>query len=337
MFYQEYPSILFNNSIPRNQWTEFIANNPYASPFQTPEFFDLYNSIPNLSSVAIAVVYLNSIKALAVISLQKEPGIKSYFSRRAIIYGGPLFINDEYISLEILLKEIKSYLKRRVIYLEIRNFFDYKNYKKTFNRLGYKYIPWLNFHVKPTNSEGALSSMSKSRKRQINKAIKQGVLWREAQSITEVEKFYIILQDLYRDRVKKPLFPFEFFKEFFEKDLGKYLFVYYKGEIIAGIMCPVISKKAIYEYYVCGLDSEYKELYPSVMATWAAIEYAIQNGIPLLDFMGAGPPDKEYGVREFKARFGGESVEYGRFLLRFNPLFYSLGKLGLKIISKFKI
>ena len=96
-------------------------------------------------------------------------------------------------------------------------------------------------------------------------------------------------------------------------------------------MCPILEGKTVYEFYICGLDDEYKEQYPSAMATWAAIEYAYQNNIIVLDFMGAGKPDEQYGVREFKARFGGELVEYGRFIKINNHFLYKLGKFGLKL------
>ena len=100
-------------------------------------------------------------------------------------------------------------------------------------------------------------------------------------------------------------------------------------------MCPVLPGRSLYEFYVCGLDDEYREQHPSIMATWASIEFALENNIPVFDFMGAGQPEKEYGVREFKARFGGQEVEYGRFLKIQNPFLFPIGKLGLKIMSYF--
>lgn len=57
-------------------------------------------------------------------------------------------------------------------------------------------------------------------------------------------------------------------------------------------MCPILKGKAIYEFYVCGNDSENKNRYASVMANWAAIEYASKNNIPTFDFMGAGKPPR---------------------------------------------
>jgi lipid II:glycine glycyltransferase (peptidoglycan interpeptide bridge formation enzyme) len=92
----------------------------------------------------------------------------------------------------------------------------------------------------------------------------------------------------------------------------------------------------IYEWYVCGTDGEIKDVYPSILATWAAMDYANQNNIPRFDFMGAGSPDKDYGVREFKSKFGGEEVEHGRFFKVFNPLLFNVGKTGVKILKSIK-
>ena len=39
---------------------------------------------------------------------------------------------------------------------------------------------------------------------------------------------------------------------------------------------------------------------------------------------------------EFKKRFGGQQVEYGRFIYTIKPILYFIGKLGLKIIAILK-
>ena len=176
--------------------------------------------------------------------------------------------------------------------------------------------------------------MSESRRRQIKKAIKSGVEIIEAQSQDDVIAYYEILKDLYINKVKTPLFPVEFFLSFFDNSFGKYLLVKYEGKIIGGIMCPILKARTIYEWFVCGLDEQYKNQYPSVMATYAAIEYANSNNISCFDFMGAGKPDEAYGVRDFKARFGGEMVEHGRYICVRKPLLYNIGKLGVKLLKK---
>ena len=97
-------------------------------------------------------------------------------------------------------------------------------------------------------------------------------------------------------------------------------------------MCP-IYQDTIYEWYVCGLHGEFKDIYPSVLATWAPIEYAANNNLSCFDFLGAGRPDEDYGVREFKAKFGGELVNFGRFSKIHNKMKYKFGELGLKVMS----
>jgi lipid II:glycine glycyltransferase (peptidoglycan interpeptide bridge formation enzyme) len=49
--------------------------------------------------------------------------------------------------------------------------------------------------------------------------------------------------------------------------------------------------------------------------------------------MGAGKPDEAYGVRDFKAKFGGKEVEHGRFLCVTKTLLYRIGKLGVAILK----
>jgi lipid II:glycine glycyltransferase (peptidoglycan interpeptide bridge formation enzyme) len=130
--------------------------------------------------------------------------------------------------------------------------------------------------------------------------------------------------------------PLSFFEGFLETGPGKILLVKFENKIIGGILCPILDQKTIYEYYVCGLDAEYPKQYPSVMATWAAIEYAMENNISQFDFMGAGSPAKKYGVRDFKLRFGGSEVENGRFIRINNRFLYLTGRLALAIKSQLR-
>jgi len=328
--------ILLNKEIELNKWHSLLHISNQSSPFQTPEFNDFFNSINGFSSDVFAIEENNEYKTIVVVTVQQEKGIKGYFSRRGIIFGGPLVVHEEKKYLQHLLKYINEYYYKKLIYLETRNYFDYSSLSNQFTQSGFRYVPWLNFHLETSEVNSMKKSMSSSRLRQIKKGIKNGAQWKEAQSINDINIFYNILSNLYKNKIKKPLLPKSFFLEFYKHKIGKYLLVYFEDKIIGGIMCPIKSEKAIYEFYVCGLDNEFKDQYPSVIATWAAMEYANQNNIPKFDFMGAGSPDDTYGVRDFKARFGGELVEHGRYINILNPLLYKTGVLGLKLLSKLK-
>ena len=110
--------------------------------------------------------------------------------------------------------------------------------------------------------------------------------------------------------------------------------VRYKDEIIGGTVC-VYDDETVYEWFACGKDGIYKTIFPSTLATWSGIRFAAESGRKRFDMMGAGAPgDGGYGVRDFKAKFGGELVEYGRFKYVCNPLLYAIGKLGVAVLRK---
>lgn len=320
------------NKLSEENWQDLLANSSNSSPFQTPKYYNFFNSIEGFSSDVFAVEAKGEYTSLMVVTIQKEKGIKSIFSKRGIVYGGPVF--NSLTSLSLLLKEVKNYYSNNLIYIETRNFFDYSKANSVFMEHNFEYVPWLNFHLNTSNEDDMKKNISSSRLRQIKKSIKNGVIWKEASNLDEVNKFYEILHELYVKKIKKPLLPKSFFEEFYNQGIGKYLLIIFEGNVIGGIMCPVFSNKSIYEFYIAGKDKEYKNQYPSVMATWAAMEYANQNSIAIFDFMGAGSPSEDYGVRDFKSRFGGTEVEYGRFKLILDPIKYKLGVFGLKILSK---
>ena len=89
----------------------------------------------------------------------------------------------------------------------------------------------------------------------------------------------------------------------------------------------------VYEWYECGMNAAYKEQYPSVMATWAGMQYAHEQGCARYDMMGAGVQGVPYGVRDFKSEFGGTQVEHGRWLYVAKPWLYASGKAGVEMLK----
>ena len=327
--------ILTYNNINQRDWNNLIDKSCRATWFQTPNAYKFYSSLSDEQiSFALGVEYKGKLCAVCVGYVTKEKNvIKHFFTRRAIIIGGPLLAEDiseeaMYVLLNAL-KQLSTKVldgKNAPIYIETRNFHDYSKWKNVCEECGFSYQPHLNIQV----TCDAAHTMSEQRRRQVKKAICNGATICEAQTEQEIRDWYSILQHLYRKKVRTPLFSEEFFLEFYRKKIGKYLLVKHEDKVIGGMMCPVLEGKAIYEWYICGLDEEYHEQYPSVMATYAAIEYAKKHHIPLFDFMGAGKPNEAYGVRDFKMEFGGEQVEYGRFLFVRKPMLYAIGKLGVK-------
>ena len=343
--------VLSYPDIDPQQWQALVDRSPYATWFQTKEAYEFYASNPEeMTPFAVVIQRTNKLVAVCVGYItQAKNKLVQCLTCRAIIIGGPLIDNDataeEITALLNAVKKLqrsdlqpagRSTAKRSTglspIYFETRNFHDYSRWKEVFQYSGFAYQPHYDIHVHCN----AAHTMSEQRRRQVKKAIKNGAGICEAQSEQDIRDWYQILHQLYRTKVRTPLFSEEFFMQFYRSGVGNYLLVKHQGKVIGGMMCPVLDGKAIYEWYVCGLDEEYRDLCPSVVATHAAIEYAKNHGLPLFDFMCAGVPDQPYGVRDFKMEFGGELVEHGRFLCVRKPLLYKIGKMGVKWLKRRK-
>lgn len=355
--------ILTYKEIDRGEWSRLVQTSATGTWFQTPEAYEFFASQPELfkpfviaisndASLSEAQHSINSslqtLRAVCVgyVTVERNP-IKQYFTRRAIINGGPCFADDcTDEEVNALLCALKSTLLSgrdgvgSPIYIETRNFNDYSRWKGAFEKAGFSYQPHLNFHVDCTDKEQMWERLSENRKRQVrhvngDSKFEISNLRLDNIPVTEqdVREWYAILSELYRTKVKTPLWPVEFFVEAYQQGIGQFLLVRHEGKIIGGSMV-VRDEKTVYEWFECGLNALSKEQYPSVMATYAGMCYAAEEGIGRYDMMGAGVPNVPYGVRDFKAEFGGKMVEHGRFLCVCKPILYKIGALAVRMIKK---
>ena len=330
-----YPMTIHRNisEINTEQWKQLIDNSSVASFFQTPECYDFYASMSFLKPFVFGVSENEKLAGLVCGYLIADGGkIMQFYSRRAIIQGG--FLLDENISeiaLQLLLKTCINELNNKAIYIETRNCSDFSKFRSTIEKSGFCYQRHLNFHIKTENIESAYAQLSSTKRRDIKISKKSGVETVELKTKDEITEFYTILQNLYKTKIRVPLFPVEFFEKFVSFDGNKILGIKYDGKIIGGSVCTCWNN-VVYEWFVCGKDGDLKNIYSSTIATWNSIVYAVESGCGYLDMLGAGKPEKDYGVRDFKAKFGGELVEYGRFLYVCDNFLYRIGKFYIEKI-----
>lgn len=327
------------NDIDPAQWEELVQHSPTASFFQTRACYDFYASLSLLQPFVFGVSEDEKLVGV-VCGYRISDGrlLKKFFSRRAIVPGGLLL--DANISPKALLKLLKyasDKTSKISIYLEIRNYNDYSAYRATIEKAGFIYSPHLNFHVPINNVDAAFMKLNTTKRRDVRLSKKEGAEWFETKDKSDVKIFYGLLKNLYNTKIKIPLFPLEFFEKLIQLDEGKLFVVKYKDRIIGGSVCVLLENKTVYEWFVCGLDGQIKNIFPSTLATWAAIEYAAASGYKRFDMMGAGKPDEGYGVREFKSKFGGELVEHGRFIHINAPLLYKIGEMGINYYCQKKL
>lgn len=346
--------------INRMEWHLLAEMSSTATWFQTPEAYDFYASQPELFRPFMYGIKNNACLrgvCCGYITVEKS-AIKQFLTRRAIIIGGPCFADDcTEEEVAALMSAVRKELKSKAIYIETRNFNDYSKWRGAFEKTGFDYQPHLNFHVDTSSAEIVETNLGKSRKRDIRTSFRDGAIIIDQPTIGQVREYYLILENLYRTKVKTPLFPFSFFEALYHHPDGRFILVALlnaegKTEIIGGTVCVVLDRNTfeivnhkseimtlggvVYEWFACGRDGEWKSIFPSSVATYAGIKYAAEHGCERFDMMGAGKPDEAYGVRDFKAKFGGVEVEHGRYLCITKPLLYKVGVLGVKLLKKLK-
>ena len=335
-------TILSANNINRVEWSKLVASSATVTWFQTQEAYEFFASMPELfKPFVIGLENDGVLRAVCVgyITVEKNP-LKQFLTRRAIIIGGPCLaddcINEEVLLLLSTVRQQLSTGANAPIYIESRNFNDYSRWIDSFASAGFEYKPHLNFHVDTSSEEMVEANLGKSRKRDIRTSLRDGATIIEKPTLEQVREYYAILENLYRTRVKTPLFPFSFFEALWQHKDGRFILVALNNEIIGGTVCVEQEGKCLYEWFACGRDGEWKTIFPSTLATYSGIRYAAEQGCARFDMMGAGKPDEVYGVRDFKAKFGGKEVEHGRFLCVTKPLLYKIGVLGVKLLKKLK-
>ena len=330
-------NILESTHINPHDWSNLAKNSPVATWFQTQEAYAFFDSLSFLEAFAYAVESEGRLRGLVTGYIQKDGGrVKRFFSRRAVIFGGPLLaddISDE--ELTLLLCSLKEKIGKKVIFVETRNFNDYSCWRTTFEKCGFRYQQHYDIHVDTTSLDVVNEHLGKSRKRDIRVSMRDGASVITHPTLPQVHEFYGILKNLYETKVKTPLFPVEFFERLCGLGSSVFLLIEYDGKIVGGTVCVGLQGDALYEMYACGKDGVHKTIFPSEVATFAGLQYAAENDYPKFDMMGAGKPDDGgYGVRDFKLKFGGELLELGRYVYVCKPLLFQIGKMGVKILKK---
>lgn len=262
-------------------------------------------------------------------------------ARRRIVSGGPVIKKEggkkDTGKIDLLLDAI-IISGKKPLFIEIRNQFDTSSYSKMFETKGLEYADNLNFLIDLTKSEEELmSNMTSSGRRMVKKSLKEGLNSSIAKNISDIDRFYEILSKTYMEK-KIPLADISLFQSCFEI-LGdaKCRFILARDssdKIVAGRM-EMITSDIIYDWYACA-EKESLSRRPNELLVWTALKEGMNLNIPTFDFGGAGRPNEEYGVREFKQKFGGRKVNFGRYTLVTKKISTALAKKGMNLAMKFK-
>jgi len=334
---------LVTNEINNEKWDEFVFNHPNGNIFQTTSIYNVYKSTKNyipirICSIDKATGEINGIiQGVIINELDNVLGsdLLSSFSTHSIVHSGPLVSNNSPEILSKLIIEYDKVAEKKSLYNEIWSLFERRSSLDNLNN--YVYEDHLNFLINLDQSEKELwKHIHKARKKNINRATKSGVTVEEVTNKNMIPIFYKLLEETYNN-VKIPLADITLFESAFEqlvpKNMAKFFIAKHEDQYI-GARVVLAYKNFVHDWYA-GASNNSLSLYPNDFLVWHILKWGIENNYKIFDFGGAGKPDVEYGPREFKRRFGGELVNYGRYRLTYSPLKMKVTNLGFKVYQKF--
>jgi serine/alanine adding enzyme len=317
-------------AIDHDRWADYVRNHPQGNVFQTPQMFSAYERTKHYQPVVVASFSGDDINGILLAVLQKEyEGPMGMISARSIVWGGPLTDSEEISGL--LLSRFNEEIGKRAVYSQIRNFHGLNpSQKSVFVAKGFTYEPHLNILVDlPAAIEPLWKGIKRNRKDGINKAKKQGFVFEAADGPSYVETFYHLLEESYKS-IKLPYPDKSFFTALCSeaRDFTKW-FVLKKDDVPIVVLAALIYKGTIHAFYIgTTKDNVILNLRPVDLFYYELMCWGIGNGFKRFDWMGAGKPDQEYGVRKFKLQYGGELIETGRFEKIHKPVILYLAKIG---------
>jgi hypothetical protein len=322
-------------------WRAFIDDTPGASIFHTPEMFEVFKRaaghIPELWATVDAVG--RPLALFTPVRITVLGGPLSWLTGRAVAFGSVLCAPgpDGQQALDALLNVYNQGRGRDILFTELRNVSELNGLQPILKARGYHYEEYLNFLIDLTRPETKLwSNIRSNARRNIRKAQADGVVVNEVEDPADIPSVYTVLKAVYK-RIQVPLPDESLFRSAFDvlRPSGMMRVLVAKaGDTSIGVLTLLIAQ-GVMTYWYTGTLREYSLLRPADLLVWEALKLGAESGYRVFDFGGGGRAAEEYGVRDFKAKFGGELVSFGRNTCVHAPQRLRLSRTSYQIVRRF--
>jgi CelD/BcsL family acetyltransferase involved in cellulose biosynthesis len=305
-------------------WDRYIAEHPKGNVFHTSQMARVFKGTPGHKPVALASLAANgTLSALLVsVRVQTLPSPLGWMSSRAIFYAEPLCREhpDSMKALSELVAFHDRSFGRTVLFAEVRPLFAPGPERIVLERAGYEYLEYLNYINDVTLPVKTMwSNLHKGAQYAVRQCEKRGLVAREVPIETAVDQLYPLLKLSYKHSgvplADRGLFDATV-REASSQRMVKFFAVFEDDQPVA-MDVLLIFKDQIYLWY--GGVSRSCEGSPCTLLRWHELKWAHEQGYAVCDSGGAGWPNVPYGVRDFKRKFGGNLVQFGRYRKTFSP------------------
>lgn len=323
-------------------WDQFVLDHPKGSIFHSSPMIRVFRRAKHHEVLPLAALGPKGeiIALLVAVRVQTLPDPLGRLSSRSILYAEPL-CHDNEPSIDALAELVRQHdrqLRRRILFTEIRPLWAPGPERVALERCGYQYLDYLNFVVDLTQPVEVLwANLRQSARRGVRKCEKYGLHRVDIDTPEGVAMMYDFFEMSF-SHAEVPLAHVSLFEAAYEilGPLGQLkLQALYDGKKALGAGAMLAFKDQVYAWYN-GVE-RHNSFSPIDYQTWYEFVWGHESGYARYDFGGAGWPDIPYGVRDYKAKFGGELVRYGRYRKVYSPWKLALAEkayaVGRSIIS----
>jgi serine/alanine adding enzyme len=310
--------ITFVRDLPEEEWRCFVEKHPRGNIFHTPEIFEVFRRTRGYRPELWAGVQNGRPLAIFIpVKITVMNGVFRRLTTRSVVFGSILCESslEGRDALDNLLRAYIQATRRDALFTELRNLSDQHNFQPELRRHGFLHESHLNYLIHLDRPEKELFRGIGTRTRKnIRHCLNQGrVTLEEVRERKQISICYDLLRRTYK-LAHVPLADVSLFENAFDLlyPKGMIKFTLAKlDQVPAAISVDLFYKDIVYGWYggvnrTCG----YYPVHELLM--WHILKQCSGDGYRLYDFGGAGKPDEKYGVRDFKAKFGGDLVDYGR-------------------------
>jgi len=225
----------------------------------------------------------------------------------------------------------------KVLFTELRNLSDMDPLQSLLHTCGFTYEKHLNYLINLDRSKEAIfQDIGWRTRKNIRRGLNRGeIIIEDVTDREQLKACYPLLRQTYQ-LARVPLADLSLFESAFDLLYPKEMLrisMAHIGEVLVAVAVELLYKNTIYGWY-SGMDRAYSAYVPNELLMWHILKWGAENGYRLYDFGGAGKPNESYGVRNFKAKFGGTLVCYGRNTRIQNRILMPIGELGYKVYRR---
>jgi hypothetical protein len=329
-------------SLPEDIWQNYVDQHPSGNIFHTREMFHVFENSDKCKPTLIAALDQRGLPLAILLPVQitLKNGILRHITTRSIAYGSVLwnFSPQGFEALDCLLHTYLQSNDHTSLFTELRNISNLFEVQPILSRHGFVYADHLNYLINLNAApEAVFQNIGHRTRKNIRHGLNRGdVVIKQIQDRSQIPACYNLLRQTYQ-AAQVPLADISLFESAFDVLYPKGMIRFslaYVGSQVAATSVELLYKTSMYGWYG-GMDREYSAHAPNEILMWKILEWGVQNGYHTYDFGGAGKPGEEYGVRDFKAKFGGQLVNYGRNICVHNKALFKVAEIGYEQTRKY--